>query len=362
MGFGDILQLIDYVRNWGEGDKYSKFTSDLGKTKSPEDLSTLRQNISSYKFVNPNVAARANDDIDRALVGYAKQNELALNNSAMEGAREYGKLYDDWRQEVGPSVPRSRIYSDYYNRLDPGLEILEPYRNAINSIHMGIPEGEKRGFEIKQDMDKLKALDTFNKYIADTPIGPGIQGLNDYQAGMRRIPNLDPKTIEEYLTGFMHRNSGPTDMTSTTISKVGPETTKHVVKLDRFGRPVANTGATANDNPAGRAIAAAQIGASKKALAKPSYYTVEYPNGTIEQYDVSMPDQRIAVDRIMRNGEGVVSRTDNPESQQYIEYNEESGEEKTVTKKVRKPTKGNSKPQEINVTRDSKGNLVIKRK
>jgi len=186
-----------------------------------------------------------------------------------------------------------------------------------------------------------------------------VSGHNLYFEGMRKIKGVLPEDIADYQKEFVGRNAGAySGKNLTTTSKVGSETGASTVGLDVYGRPMDGTKATANDNPANRALAYEQLKQKKGELAKPNFYTVEYPDGTITQYNASIPAHAVKLNEVAETGSGVISRSDNSDAQSDTVYDEQGNTTRT-TKKVRKKIKGNAPT--VSVVRDAKGNLVIKR-
>ena len=358
------IALTDFFRNAGEGERYAKFASDMGKAKSAEDIEGIRSRLKEYEFTNPAYVAKAQDDLNSQLTSYvaakkfgAEQAEKGVASSALN---EAALLYPSWREERGATVPVSEFYNDYQGRI-PGEALgLESYKRGFDALSGGISEGEKRSVDAGANADKIRSKGLLNDYIVNYGEVPNsVSGHNLYFEGMRKIKGVLPEDIADYQKEFVGRNAGAySGKNLTTTSKVGSETGASTVGLDVYGRPMDGTKATANDNPANRALAYEQLKQKKGELAKPNFYTVEYPDGTITQYNAAIPAHSIKLNEVAETGTGVISRSDNSDAQSDTVYDEQGNTTRT-TKKVRKKIKGNAPT--VSVVRDAKGNLVIKR-
>jgi len=165
------IALTDFFRNAGEGERYAKFASDMGKAKSAEDIEGIRSRLKEYEFTNPAYVAKAQDDLNSQLTSYVAANKFAedkrVGQVASSALNEAALLYPSWREERGATVPVSEFYNDYQGRI-PGEALgLESYQRGFNQLSGGLSEGEDRAIKARERGEEVRNGTQFNTDIAE---------------------------------------------------------------------------------------------------------------------------------------------------------------------------------------------------
>jgi hypothetical protein len=166
----------------------------------------------------------------------------------------------------------------------------------LDKVNAGIfdntTQGGKRIFDQRQTTRTNAAEDKLNLLISKYPLTGSIESWNGMAEAAYAIPGIDPKTVDARLKEIAGRNEGPVGEPLKQFVTNGPNSTRSQVRLDLFGKPVANTSISSTNNPSDRELGLAP----EKGTADPTpgvqmFWTQSNPNAPpmIEQVVVGSP-------------------------------------------------------------------------
>jgi len=176
MSFSDVINLIEYVRGRNDANKLSTVQRDIGYARTPDDIETIRSQLPEYQINNPNIADKANTDLDQWLTRYTNTNKLVAEQAnekvAQDAFTNTANLFGKWRKE-NPYEGQSQFFDQYASAvegppaIDPRALMLDQYKKGFDLLAGGMSEGEDRAIKARERVEENRNGTQFNTDIAE---------------------------------------------------------------------------------------------------------------------------------------------------------------------------------------------------
>lgn len=155
------------------------------------------------------------------------------------------KMLQDAEQNAQTKGTVARVFD---NRATPtDLATVAMNKDLAGGVE-NTTQATDRQFKQGETVRGNTANNALNKFIADYPLQPTVESWNSLVEGVRRIPGIDPKTIDATLADIAKRNQRPAGKPLELYANSGNATTRGSVRADMFGNPIPETKVTATNH------------------------------------------------------------------------------------------------------------------